>query len=132
MPENKKEVSSQEKICLNSHLIFPPKFLVDTNTGFKKMVEMQVLLFYLQNYFFSRRLQWLKFDAIFMYLGIIISVLALVTTFIVFEGYERTLKETILGLNSHIYFFRPGINNLSTDDLERISTFLAIQEEVQV
>jgi len=67
-----------------------------------------------------------------MYLGIIISVAALVTTFIIFEGYQTTLKRTILGVNSHIYFFKPGVNDLDFRDYERISAFLESKDEVSV
>jgi lipoprotein-releasing system permease protein len=66
-----------------------------------------------------------------MYLGIIISVIALCTTFIIFEGYEKTLKKTILGVNSHVYFFNPGLRDLSADDFQAISSFLDAQPEVR-
>jgi len=56
----------------------------------------------------------------------------LITTFIIFEGYEKTLKNTILGVNSHIYFFRPGISNLNEENLITIKDFLATKPEVNV
>jgi len=67
-----------------------------------------------------------------MYLGIIISVAALVTTFIIFEGYETTLKRTILGVNSHVYFFRTGSSDLSYENFQAISEFLQTKDEVNV
>ena len=91
---------------------------------------MQLILIYIKKFFLSKRYEWLKFDSVFMYLGIIISVAALVTTFIIFEGYETTLKRTILGVNSHIYFFRNGVNDLSFEDYQRVSEFLQTKEEV--
>jgi lipoprotein-releasing system permease protein len=66
-----------------------------------------------------------------MYLGIIVSVAALCATFIIFEGYETTLKKTILGVNSHIYFFNPGAKDLSESDFEVISKFLSDKPEVK-
>jgi lipoprotein-releasing system permease protein len=66
-----------------------------------------------------------------MYVGIIISVAALVTTFIIFEGYERTLKKTILGVNSHIYFFKPGVGDFIDYDIYKITDYLSRQEEVK-
>lgn len=91
---------------------------------------MQLILLYLKKFFISKRKEWLRFDSIFMYLGIIISVAALTTTFIIFEGYENTLKRTILGVNSHIYFFKPGVNDLGNYDYQIISKYLDKQEEV--
>ncbi|MCL2063577.1 MAG: ABC transporter permease [Candidatus Cloacimonetes bacterium] len=93
---------------------------------------MQILIIYIKKFFLSKRLEWLKFDSIFMYLGIIISVAALVTTFIIFEGYETTIKNVILGVNSHVYIFRPGITDLSERDYNRLSEFLLEQPEVNV
>ena len=91
---------------------------------------MQIILIYIRKFFFSKRLEWLKFDNFFMYLGIIISVAALCTTFIIFEGYEKTLMKTILGVNSHIYIFNPGLSDISQSDFELISSFLDAQAEV--
>ncbi|MCK9329432.1 MAG: FtsX-like permease family protein [Candidatus Cloacimonetes bacterium] len=93
---------------------------------------MQLILLYLKKFFISKRREWLRFDAIFMYLGIIISVAALTTTFIIFEGYETTLKKTILGFNSHIYFFKPGAYDLDQNDYSLISKFLSSKEEVEI
>ena len=93
---------------------------------------MQILFIYIKKFFFSKRLEWLKFDSIFMYLGIIISVAALVTTFIIFEGYETTMKKTILGVNSHIYIFRPGASNISEIDYLILSNFLSRKEEINI
>ena len=67
-----------------------------------------------------------------MYFGIIISVAALVTTFIIFEGYETTIKRVILGVNSHVYIFRPGANDLSERDYDKLSDFLSNKAEVKV
>jgi len=91
---------------------------------------MDLILVYIKKFFFNSRREWLKFDFVFMYLGIVISVIALCTTFIIFEGYEKTLKKTILGVNSHIYFFRPGSTDLSAQDYAYISDFLNSKPEV--
>ncbi|MCL1826485.1 MAG: ABC transporter permease [Candidatus Cloacimonetes bacterium] len=91
---------------------------------------MSILLLYIKKFFCSQRHEWLKFDSVFMYLGIIISVGALVTTFIIFEGYEHTLKKAILGVNSHIYFFKPGSSDFSEEDIAEIGDFLSSKKEV--
>ena len=97
----------------------------------KNFHSMEIILIYIKKFFLSKRLEWFKFDSIFMYLGIIISVAALVTTFIIFEGYETTIKKTILGVNSHIYIFRPGVSDISESDYFKLSNFLDNKPEVQ-
>jgi len=89
-----------------------------------------IIIIYLKKFFFSGRMEWLKFDNLFMYIGIIISVAALCTTFIIFEGYEKTLKKTILGVNSHIYIFNPGLTDISENDYMTICDFLEAQPEI--
>lgn len=91
---------------------------------------MHIILIYFKKFFLSKRNEWLKFDSVFMYLGIIISVAALATTFIIFEGYEKTLKKTILGVNSHIYFFKPGVDDLNMSDILKIKNFLKDKDEI--
>jgi len=91
---------------------------------------MQILYIYIKKFFLSKRLEWLQFDAIFMYLGIIISVAALVTTFIIFEGYETTIRKTILGVNSHVYIFKPISSHLNEIDYENLYSFLENKHEV--
>jgi len=92
---------------------------------------MQILQIYIKKFFCSPQKEWSKFDALFMYIGIIISVAALVTTFIIFEGYERTLKKAILGVNSHIYFFKPGVDDFSLEDIEKIIHYIDTKDEVK-
>lgn len=86
--------------------------------------------FFLKKYMQSPRKEWMRFDSIFMVAGIIISVAVLTVALSLFEGYENVLKKTILGVNSHIYVFRPGEENLTTANLEELDVFLDDQEEV--
>jgi lipoprotein-releasing system permease protein len=92
---------------------------------------MELLLIYLKKFCYSSRREWLKFDAVFMYLGIIISVASLVTTFIIFEGYETTLKKAILGVNSHIYFFNPGNLDFNQEDIDELTNFFETKKEIK-
>ncbi|HOE91836.1 MAG TPA: ABC transporter permease, partial [Candidatus Cloacimonadota bacterium] len=46
-----------------------------------------------------------------------------------FEGYERALKDSILNFNAHIYFFKPGLYDLQNSDIERIEKYLKEQQE---
>ncbi|RQV99553.1 MAG: ABC transporter permease, partial [Calditrichaeota bacterium] len=70
-----------------------------------------------------------RFDSLFMVIGIIISVATLTVAHSIFEGYETVLKRTILGVNSHIYFFNPGEDNLREAEISEIQDYLQIQPE---
>lgn len=64
----------------------------------------------LQNLFWrklilSPKREWLRFDYLFMLGGVIIAVATLTTAMLLFGGYERALKQQIMGTNSHIYLF---------------------------
>ena len=90
----------------------------------------KISVFFLKKYFSSPKKEWLRFDSIFMILGIIISVATLTVALSIFEGYEEVLKKTILGANSHIYVFKNGEDNLNNNDISEISSFLESQPEV--
>ncbi len=91
----------------------------------------KLVLYFLKKYIFSPKKEWLRFDSIFMVMGIIISVATLTVALSIFEGYETVLKKTILGVNSHIYFFNSDNKNLNKDHLILLSTFLEEQPEVE-
>ena len=86
---------------------------------------------FLKKYINSPKKEWKRFDSIFMVLGIIISVAVLTVAIAIFEGYENVLKKTILGVNSHIYVFKPGEENLKSEHIEQVSEFLKRQPEVE-
>ena len=64
-------------------------------------------------------------------MGILLSVSTLTIALAIFEGYETVLKETILGANSHIYFFKNSNSDLDTKDIETIKSKLSEKTEVQ-
>ncbi|MEA2095592.1 MAG: FtsX-like permease family protein [Candidatus Cloacimonadota bacterium] len=66
-----------------------------------------------------------------MVTGIIISVATLTVALSIFEGYETVLKKTILGVNSHIYVFNAGEENLSSQDVKQIENELQKHEGVE-
>ena len=84
----------------------------------------KIVLFFLKKYISSPKREWLRFDSIFMVIGIIISVATLTIALSIFEGYETVLKNTILGVNSHIYIFKTGDGNLTNEDVEQIENEL--------
>ena len=65
-----------------------------------------------------------RFDMVFFFLSLLLSVSVLTCTLMLFEGYERALKDSILSFNAHIYFFKPGINDLQELDILHIEDYL--------
>ena len=118
--------------CLNRFTKFwKPEQKVDRITNCTNLPNMnKISVFFLKKYFLSPKKEWLRFDSIFMILGIIISVATLTVALSIFEGYEKVLKRTILGVNSHIYVFKNGEDNLNNYDISEISIFLESQPEV--
>jgi len=80
---------------------------------------------------YSPKKEWLRFDSVFMVIGIIISVATLTVALSIFEGYETVLKDTILGVNSHIYIFKSGDGNLLKQDVKAIEDKLQATEGVE-
>jgi lipoprotein-releasing system permease protein len=91
---------------------------------------MKVVGFFLKKYIHSPRREWLRYDSMFLILGIVISVAAVTVALAIFEGYERTLRQTILDVNSHLYVFQPGHDNLSQQSVQELTTFLQQQPQV--
>jgi len=90
----------------------------------------KIILYFLKKYISSPKKEWLRFDSIFMVVGIIVSVATLTVALSIFEGYETVLKKTILGVNSHIYVFNSTNGNLQEKNVTEISGFLASRPEV--
>lgn len=86
--------------------------------------------FFLKKYLTSGKKEIFRLDNIFLILGIIISVSVLTISLAIFDGYQTKLKETILGVNSHIYIFRDGNTNLTKDDYNYISKTLEKNEAI--
>lgn len=70
-----------------------------------------------------------RYDLIFFFMSLLLSVGVLTCTLMLFEGYERALKDSILNFNAHIYFFKPGLYDLQNSDIERIEKYLKEQQE---
>ncbi|MDA3813119.1 MAG: ABC transporter permease [Candidatus Cloacimonetes bacterium] len=91
----------------------------------------KIVLFFLKKYISSPKREWLRFDSVFMVIGIIISVATLTVALSIFEGYETVLKNTILGVNSHIYIFKAGEGNLTNEEVEQIENELQKHDGVE-
>ncbi|MEA1971802.1 MAG: FtsX-like permease family protein [Candidatus Cloacimonadota bacterium] len=84
----------------------------------------KVANFFLIKYLLSGKKEVLRIDNIFLIIGIVISVSVLTISLALFEGYQVKLKETILGVNAHIYIFKDGTTNLNSTDSEIIKKSL--------
>ncbi len=71
-----------------------------------------------------------KMETLYMLSGIVISVAALMIALALFSGYEKTLKDVILGVNSHCYVFRFGNRDITEADHRTIGEFLSGKSEV--
>lgn len=91
----------------------------------------KIVKFFIKKYISSERREWLRFDSVFMVIGIVISVATLTIALAIFEGYEIVLKETILGVNSHVYVFLASEGNLRSENLAELENFFSRQEEVE-
>jgi len=86
--------------------------------------------FFLKKYMISSKRELLRFDSLFMIIGIIVSVAVLTVSMAIFDGYTNALKKTILGVNSHIYIFRNGEEELANEHIAALERFLGDQKEV--
>lgn len=86
--------------------------------------------FFIKKYISSPKREWLRYDSIFMIVGLIISVATLTIALAIFEGYETVLKDTIIGANSHVYIFDDRDGAMSIEKGERVGEFLDEKEEV--
>ncbi len=84
-----------------------------------------------RRYLFSPRREWLRFDSVFMVLGIIISVCTLTAAISLFDGYTQALKRVMLGANSHIYIYPNFADELNATDIHSLEFFLSQQKQIQ-
>jgi lipoprotein-releasing system permease protein len=84
-----------------------------------------------KRYLFSPRREWLRFDSVFMVLGIVISVCTLTAAISLFDGYTHALKKAMLGANSHIYIYPNLADDLTPQDVNTLTTFLSRKKQIQ-
>jgi len=87
-------------------------------------------VFFLSRYLKAPKRNLLRFSFIFMILGIILSVGILTAGLNLFEGYERTLRDVLLGTFPHITVTKVNLNNIALSETEFLSAKLAKQKEV--
>ncbi len=91
---------------------------------------LKILIYFLKKFFFSSKKEWKRFDNLFMVLGIVISVAILTAALALFQGYQKTLKETILGFNSHLYIFKDSNSDFTISEADSLMKLLNKREEV--
>lgn len=69
-------------------------------------------------------------EAIFTYGGFALSIAILSSALILLSSYQKSLKEGLLGINAHLYFFNPVSEHLNMTQIDEISSFLAERGEV--
>ncbi len=96
------------------------------------MISMgKFVTFFVERDIHPRRKANRKLESLHMLSGIIISVAALMTALALFSGYEKALKDVILGVNSHCYIFRFGSRDITPEDERRIEEYLASKPEIE-
>jgi len=97
---------------------------------FYNLIMKSIKGFFIKKYIRSPKREWLRYDSVFMIVGLIISVATLTIALAIFEGYETVLKDTIIGANSHIYFFDDRDGAMNEAKKERAGEFLDNKDEV--
>ena len=87
--------------------------------------------FFLTRYLKAPKRNLLRFSFVFMILGIILSVGILSAGLNLFEGYERTLKDVLLGTFPHITLTKANLDNISNDETDSLITKLSKRDEIQ-
>ncbi len=87
--------------------------------------------FFLTRYLQAPKRNLLRFSFVFMILGIILSVGILSAGLNLFEGYERTLKDVLLGTFPHITLTKANLDNISNDETDSLITKLSKRDEIQ-
>ncbi len=86
--------------------------------------------FFLSRYLKAPKRNILRFSFIFMILGIILSVGILTAGLNLFEGYERTLRDVLLGAFPHITVTKVNLHNIAVSETEFLTAKIAKQKEV--
>ncbi|MBW6515386.1 MAG: FtsX-like permease family protein [Candidatus Cloacimonetes bacterium] len=91
----------------------------------------QILLFFVKKSFRFSSKQLRKPSTIITFGGFALSVAILTASLTLLNGYQRALKEGLLGVNAHIYLYSLIDNKLTVDEVNRITEFFHEQEEIE-
>ena len=90
----------------------------------------QIICFFVRKSLTLSKKQLRKSSTIVSYGGYAISVAILTAALTLLNGYQRTLKENLLGVNAHVYIYSLMDNRLNPEEVIKISHFLDLREEV--
>jgi lipoprotein-releasing system permease protein len=88
-------------------------------------------LFFLSRYLKAPKRNLLRFSFVFMILGIILSVGILSAGLNLFEGYERTLKDVLLGAFPHLTISKDNLGFISHSETKNLLNKMANCKEIQ-
>jgi len=81
--------------------------------------------FFIKRFFrIKGRREFFSFGSLIIIIGIMIGVMALTVSLGLFSGYQDVLKETILGVNAHVYILKFENKVISIDEFLSISALL--------
>ncbi len=91
---------------------------------------VNILLFFIRKSFHFGRKQLRKPTTIISFGGFALSIAILTASLTLLNGYQKTLKDGLLGANAHIYIYSQSQDKLSKDEINNLTEFLSIQSEV--
>ncbi|HHI87497.1 MAG TPA: hypothetical protein ENK03_00965, partial [Candidatus Cloacimonetes bacterium] len=88
--------------------------------------------FFLKKFFnIKGKRDFFSFGSLISIASITIGVIALTVSLALFSGYYDTMKDIILGVNSHIYILKFGNETIQHEEYMRVSSMLDTVEAVQ-
>jgi lipoprotein-releasing system permease protein len=91
----------------------------------KNKIKMNFQKFFIKEFFkIKGKRDFFSLNSLISIVGITIGVIALTVSLALFSGYQKVLKETILGVNSHIYIFKYGNQSIDKAEFSRIKAIL--------
>ncbi len=91
---------------------------------------IKIVLFFLRNSLKLGKKQLKRSETLVSYGGFAISVAILTASLTLLDGYHRTLKEGLLGVNAHVYIYGSS-DRLGNGEVSRLADFLKTQPEVE-
>jgi lipoprotein-releasing system permease protein len=92
---------------------------------------VKITLFFVKNGFRISGKQGLKPDILVSFGGFLLSVAVLTAAIILLDGYQRTLKEGLLGVNAHIFVHSFTARNLDEEDISQLNEFADQRQEIE-
>ncbi|RLC48323.1 MAG: hypothetical protein DRH57_02405 [Candidatus Cloacimonadota bacterium] len=95
-------------------------------------MQLHYLVFIISKYLSLRgKKELFSLDSIISITGIIIGVIALTISLSLFSGYQKIIKDIILGVNSHIYIFKFSNLQITQQEYQKLEKYLYSQQEIE-